>query len=183
MGGECLNTGCVPSKALIRSAGILAQAKRAKDYGFRSINIEFDFAELMERIQRVINTIAPHDSVERYTSLGVECIQGEARISSPWSVEINNMNLTARNIIIAAGASPFIPPIPGIEYVGYYTSDTIWEIRKLPNKLIVLGGGPIGSELTQCFARLGSQVTQIGMLPRILFREDPEISQLVQIKI
>jgi len=182
MGGDCLNTGCIPSKALIRSAGILAQAKRAKDYGFRSIEIKFNFAELMERVQRVINTVAPHDSIERYAALGVDCIQGDGRLTSPWSVEVNDKNLTARNIIIAAGASPFIPPVPGIEDVGYYTSDTIWDIRKLPNRLIVLGGGPIGSELTQCFARLGSQVTLIEMLPRILFREDPEISQLVKSK-
>jgi len=130
-----------------------------------------------------VKTIEPHDSVERYTSLGVECLQGEARITSPWTVEVNSsagtQTLTTRAIVIAAGARPFVPPIPGIEEVGYVTSDTIWELRQLPRRLVVLGGGPIGSELAQCFARLGSQVTQVEMLPRIMIREDPEISDMV----
>jgi dihydrolipoamide dehydrogenase len=179
MGGDCLNTGCVPSKALIRSAKILAQSKRAKEYGFKHINVEFEFAEVMQRIQRVITTIEPHDSIERYTELGVECIEGEARITSPYSVEVNGRSMTTRSIIIASGARPFIPPIPGIEDMNYLTSNNIWGLKELPKRLVVLGGGPIGSELTQCFARFGSQVTQIEMLPRILIREDPEVSELV----
>jgi len=180
MGGDCLNTGCVPSKALIRSAKLIAQARRSKSYGIEKMDVAFDFADLMERVQRVIKTIEPHDSIERYTSLGVECITGEARITSPYSVEVNGRTLTTKNIIIATGARPFIPPVPGLAEINYLTSDTLWDIRRLPERLVVLGGGPIGSELTQCFARLGSHVTQVEMLPRILIREDEDVSQLIK---
>ena len=184
MGGDCLNTGCVPSKALLRSAKFVQQARKAKDLGIKTATIEFDFADVMERVQRVIRTIEPHDSAERYAGLGVECIQGEARIVSPWTVEITGADgrkqaLTTRSIVIAAGARPFVPPIPGIEGMNCLTSDNIWELRKLPARLVVLGGGPIGCELAQAFARLGSKVIQVEMLPRILIREDPEISDMV----
>ena len=186
MGGDCLNTGCVPSKALIKSAKLLATMKHARDYGFKSATVDFDFADVMERVQRVVREIEPHDSIERYTSLGVECLTGEAKIVSPWAVEITTaagkQTLTTRGIIIAAGARPFVPTIPGIEETGYLTSDTLWALRRLPQRLLVLGGGPIGCELTQCFARLGSQVTQVEMLPRLMVREDPEFSDLVQQK-
>ncbi len=183
MGGDCLNTGCVPSKALIRSAKLLSHIRRAAEFGIRQADADFDFAEVMERVQRVIRDVAPHDSVERYTGLGVEVIQGTAKITSPWSVEVTTADgtrtLTTRSIVIAAGARPFVPPIPGLAEVGYLTSDTVWNLRELPKRLVVLGGGPIGSELTQTFARLGSQVTQVEMAPRILIREDPEVSELV----
>jgi pyruvate/2-oxoglutarate dehydrogenase complex dihydrolipoamide dehydrogenase (E3) component/uncharacterized membrane protein YdjX (TVP38/TMEM64 family) len=183
MGGDCLNTGCVPSKALIRSAKLVASVRNASDLGLKSASVEFEFGDIMERVQRVVRKVEPHDSVARYTALGVECIEGEARITSPWTVEVQTPHgvrvLTTRSIIIAAGARPAVPPIPGIEEVGYLTSDTVWSLRELPPRLIVLGGGPIGSELTQCFARLGSRVTQVEMMPRILGREDPEISELV----
>ena len=179
MGGDCLYTGCVPSKALIRSAKFLSHVKRAEQFGFKSANADFDFADIMDRVQRIIQTIEPHDSVERYTKLGVECIQGEANMTSPYAVDVNGKTLTTRSIVIAAGAHPFVPPIPGVEEVGYVTSDTVWELRELPKRLVVLGGGPIGSELVQCFARFGSNVTQIEMLPRILSREDPEVSEMV----
>ena len=184
MGGDCLNTGCVPSKALIRSARALAEIRRHRDYGIRAASAQFDFAEVMERVQRVVKSIEPHDSVERYSRLGVECLQGEARIVTPWEVEVRGgdgatLRLTTRSIVIAAGAQPFVPPIPGIERTGYVTSDTVWSLRELPRRLVVLGGGPIGSELAQCFARFGAAVTQVEMLPRILAREDPEVSQLV----
>jgi len=183
MGGDCLNTGCVPSKALIKSARLLAQMRRAKEFGIRSARPEFDFADVMERVQRVVRAVEPHDSVERYTGLGVECIEGEAKITSPWTVEVTTSagtrTLTTRAIVIAAGARPFVPRIPGIEQVGYVTSDTVWELRQLPKRLVVLGGGPIGCELAQCFARFGAQVTQVEMLPRIMIREDPEISDLL----
>ena len=183
MGGDCLNTGCVPSKALLRSAKLLSQIGRAQQWGVRSAQAQFDFAEVMERVQRVIRQVAPHDSVERYTALGVECIEGEAKIVSPWSVEVTDAagrrTLTTRAIVIAAGAQPFVPPIPGLDRVGYLTSDTLWELRVLPRRLLVLGGGPIGCELAQAFARFGADVTQVEMLPRILIREDPEISQMV----
>ena len=183
MGGDCLNTGCVPSKSLIKSARLLAQIRRAKEFGIRSASAEFDFADVMERVQRVVRTVEPHDSVERYTGLGVECIEGEAKITSPWTVDVKTAagtrTLTTRAIIIAAGARPFVPPIPGIDQAGYVTSDTVWALRQLPKRLVVLGGGPIGCELTQCFARFGAQVTQVEMLPRIMIREDPDISDLV----
>ena len=187
MGGDCLNTGCVPSKALIRSAKFLAQARDSKSLGIKTTNIDFDFADVMERVQRVIRTIEPHDSVQRYTDLGVECLKGQARIVSPWAVEVTSpegkkQTLTTRSIVIAAGARPFVPPIPGIEQMDCLTSDTLWGLRKLPARLLVLGGGPIGSELAQAFARLGSKVTQVEMLPRLLPREDPEVSEMVRKK-
>ena len=180
MGGDCLNTGCVPSKALIRSAKYMSNIKRAKEFGIKSASAEFEFSDVMERIQKIIKKIEPHDSVERYTSLGVEVIKGEGKITSPYHVQVNGEKLSTRNIVIAAGASPLVPPIPGIEDMDYWTSDNIWEIRELPGRLIVLGGGPIGSELAQCFARFGSQVTQVEMLPRLLNREDIEISKMIR---
>src|SRR6185436_1111647 len=179
MGGDCLNTGCVPSKALIRSAKLLSHIKRAEEFGLRKASADFEFADCMERVQRVIKAIEPHDSVERYTGLGVECVKGEAKIVSPWEVRVNGKSLTTRSIVIAAGARPFVPPIPGVDKVGHLTSDTVWNLRKLPARLVVLGGGPIGCELAQCFSRLGSKVTQVEMLPRIMIREDPEISAMV----
>lgn len=179
MGGDCLNYGCLPSKALIRSARVLSQFRRAQEFGFKTATVDFDFAEIMERVQEKIRAVEPHDSVERYQGLGVEVIQGEAQITSPYTVAVNGRVLSTRNIIIATGARPFVPPIPGIEEVDYLTSDTVWELRKLPQRLVVLGGGPIGSELTQAFARFGSQVTQVEMAERILGREDPEVSAAV----
>ena len=184
LGGDCLNTGCVPSKALIRSARLLSHMRRSREFGIREAKAEFDFADVMERVQRVIKTVEPHDSAERYTELGVDVIAGTAKIVSPWEVDITRedgatQRLSTRAIVIAAGARPFVPPIPGIEAVGYLTSDTVWNLRQLPRRLVVLGGGPIGSELTQTFARLGAKVTQVEMAPRILMREDPEVSELV----
>jgi len=180
MGGDCLNTGCVPSKALIRSAKMVSYARRAKEFGFKSGNFEYDFAEIMERVQSVIGKVEPHDSVERYTELGVECFTGAATITSPWTVEVNGQTLTTRNIIIATGARPLVPPIPGLDKVDYLTSDNLWSLRENPGRLIVLGGGPIGSEMTQAMARLGAEVTQVEMAPRIMGREDPEVSAYVQ---
>jgi len=183
MGGDCLNTGCVPSKALIRTAKLLSHIRRAKEFGIRKAEAEFDFAEVMERVQCIVKAVEPHDSTERYAALGVDCILGEARITSPYTVTIRTENgtrtLTTRAIVIAAGARPFVPPIPGLEEIGYLTSDTVWNLRQLPRRLLVMGGGPIGCELAQCFARLGAQVTQVEMLPRIMFREDPEVSGMV----
>lgn len=179
MGGDCLNTGCVPSKALIRSAKFMSDARKCQKLGFKSAQVEFDFADVMERVQRIIKTIEPHDSIERYTSLGVECHTGEAKILSPYEVSVNGKTLTTRNIVVGTGARPSIPPIEGIEDVDYLTSDTIWNIRKQPDKLLVLGGGPIGSELTQAFARLGSSVTQVQRNKRLIPKEDPEVSQML----
>ncbi len=180
MGGDCLNTGCVPSKALIRSAKVLSYGRRAREFGLQSGCFDFEFKEVMERVRQVIRRIEPHDSIERYTRLGVEVLFGEARLVSPYAVEVQGRRLTARNIVIATGAKPLIPPIKGLAQVNYLTSDTLWDIQSLPKRLIVLGGGPIGCELTQAFARFGSLVTQVEMLSRLLIREDPEISVMVQ---
>jgi dihydrolipoamide dehydrogenase len=183
MGGDCLNTGCVPSKALIRSARWLSHLKRSKEFGIRQANAEFEFADIMERVQSVIKTVEPHDSIERYTELGVDVIEGEAKIISPWEIQVKTAGgvqiLTTRSIVIAAGARPFVPPISGIDSTGYLTSDTVWNLRTLPKRLLVLGGGPIGSELAQCFARFGSQVTMVEMAPRLLVREDSDVSEAV----
>ena len=179
MGGDCLNTGCVPSKALIRSARFVAQQKRATELGMKSATVDFDFADVMERVQRVITTIEPHDSVARYRDLGVDVVEGEAMITSPYTIEVNGQTLTTRNIVIATGARPFVPPLPGLDEVGYLTSDNIWNLRELPKRLVVLGGGPIGSELAQSFARLGSQVTQVELADRLMGREDPDVSEVV----
>jgi pyruvate/2-oxoglutarate dehydrogenase complex dihydrolipoamide dehydrogenase (E3) component/uncharacterized membrane protein YdjX (TVP38/TMEM64 family) len=182
MGGDCLNYGCVPSKAILRSAKLLSHIARSREFGIHSASAEFDFAEVMERVQQVIRDIEPHDSIERYSGLGVDVVQGEARITSPWTVEVNGDTIRTRNIVVATGGSPFVPPIEGLDEVKYYTSDNLWELREKPQKMVVLGGGPIGCELTQAFVRLGVAVTQIEMLPRLLLREDEEISDLVQQK-
>lgn len=186
MGGDCLNTGCVPSKALIRSAKFLSQVSRSQAFGIKSATVEFDFAEVMERVQNIIKTVAPHDSIARYTELGVEVVTGTARIISPWAVEVKTGEttrvITTRSIVIAAGAKPFVPPIPGLETTGYLTSDTIWTLREQPKRLLILGGGPIGCELAQAFARLGCQVTQVELSQRLMIREDEEVSALILAK-
>jgi pyruvate/2-oxoglutarate dehydrogenase complex dihydrolipoamide dehydrogenase (E3) component/uncharacterized membrane protein YdjX (TVP38/TMEM64 family) len=181
MGGDCLNYGCVPSKALIRTATLMKQIAHSADYGIARAEASIDFAQAMERVAGVVRAVEPHDSVERYTALGVEVAIGSARITSPWHVEITKADgsattLSTRSIVIATGAAPFVPPLPGLDEVGYLTSDSLWGLRELPRRLLVLGGGPIGCELAQCFARLGSQVTQIEMLARLMVREDEEVS-------
>ncbi|MDW4549074.1 FAD-dependent oxidoreductase [Defluviimonas sp. D31] len=189
MGGDCLNYGCVPSKALIRSAKLAHQMRHADRYGLTATQPEFSFRAIFERIHAVIAAIEPHDSVARYEGLGVDVRRGHARLIDPWTVQItddsgNAERLTTRAVILATGAAPFVPPLPGLDAVGYLTSDTLWEEmarREIgPKRLVVLGGGPIGCELAQSFARLGSEVTQIEMLPRLLIREDEEVSALVQ---
>jgi len=184
MGGDCLNTGCVPSKALIGTARLMDRIRRAPDYGIAPASASLDFRLAMRRVQQVIRQIEPHDSVERYQGLGVDVVQGEARIVDPWTVEIHRhdggtQRLTARSIVIATGAEPVIPPIPGLAELDYLTSENLWELEVLPERLVVLGGGPIGCELSQAFARLGSRVTQVEMQPRLMVREDAEFSALV----
>ena len=184
MGGDCLNYGCVPSKALIRSAKLAKQLTKADSLGVKGARGEVDFAAVMARVHKVIAEIEPHDSVERYTGLGVEVLQGHARITSPWQVEVtaedgSQQTLTTRSIVIAAGASPFVPPIPGLKDIAFLTSDTVWGLSECPKRLVVLGGGPIGCELAQSFARLGAQVTQVEMAPRLMGREDPDAAALV----
>jgi len=179
MGGDCLNTGCVPSKALIRSARIADYARRATEFGLEPMAVQVNFRRVMERVQAVVKTIEPHDSVARFTSLGVDCLQGDARILSPWEVEVDGRVLSARNIIIASGARPQVPDIPGLAALDYLTSDTVWELRDSPAHLLVIGAGPIGCELAQAFARLGTRVTLVTHAARVLPREDPEVSALL----
>ncbi|MBB1305281.1 FAD-dependent oxidoreductase [Pseudoalteromonas sp. SR43-5] len=185
MGGDCLNYGCVPSKAVIKSAKIAEQIRHGENYGLENATPQFSFKKVMARVHIVIADVAPHDSVERYTDLGVDVVKGYGKLIDPWTVEIKlndggTQTLTARTIVIATGARPFVPPLPGIEETGYVTSDTLWnkfaELDEAPKKLVVLGGGPIGSELAQSFARLGSSVTQIEMAERIMIKEDLEVS-------
>ena len=181
MGGDCLNYGCVPSKALIKTATLARQMQHSSDYGIAAASYTLDFAQVMERVARVVREVEPHDSVERYTSLGVDVQIGSARIIDPWHVQITAEDgtvqvLSTRSIVIATGARPFVPPLPGIDDVGYLTSDTLWGLREQPKRLVVLGGGPIGCELAQSFARLGSQVTQVEMAARIMIREDEDVS-------
>lgn len=179
MGGDCLNTGCVPSKAIIRSSRMAGYLHRAPEFGLDAVPVRVDFRRVMERVQSVVKAIEPHDSVERFTSLGVDCVQGDARIRSPWEVEVNGEMISARNIVIASGARARVPDIPGLAGLDYLTSDTLWDIRDQPGHLLVVGGGPIGCELAQAFARLGSQVTLVTHAESILPREDPEVGALV----
>lgn len=180
MGGDCLNTGCVPSKALIRAARAVKEISKANDLGIQVAEPTIDFAAVMERVRQVVRDIEPHDSVERYSSLGVDCVQGEATIVSPWEVKVDGKSIYTQNIVIASGARPFVPPIPGLNQVDYLTSDNLWDLNELPKKLLVLGGGPIGCELAQAFNRLGSEVTIVDMMSRVLPREDEDVSAFVQ---
>ncbi|WP_166268734.1 FAD-dependent oxidoreductase [Marinobacter caseinilyticus] len=184
MGGDCLNTGCVPSKALIQSAKTADTLRHAERYGLEAVPVKGSFAKIMSRVKRVIAEVEPHDSPERYRKLGVECISGEARFVSPWEVEVttsdgNTLRLTSRSIIIATGGQPAVPPIPGLADMSPLTSDSLWELETQPERLLVLGGGPIGSELSQAFARLGSHVVQVEMFDRLLAKEDTDVSEFV----
>jgi pyruvate/2-oxoglutarate dehydrogenase complex dihydrolipoamide dehydrogenase (E3) component/uncharacterized membrane protein YdjX (TVP38/TMEM64 family) len=188
MGGDCLNYGCVPSKALIKTANLAHKMKHADRYGLTPASPDVRFKAVMTRVQAVVKQVAPHDSVERYTALGVDVVSGHATIVNPWTVEItdaqgNKQTLTTRSIVIAAGAKPLVPPLPGLDTVGYLTSDTLWEAftarDTLPQRIVVLGGGPIGCELTQALARLGAHVTQVEMGDRLLPREDEAVSELI----
>jgi len=189
MGGDCLNYGCVPSKALIKSAKVVHHMKNGEHYGLETVDPKFSFRKVMERVHNVIAKVEPHDSVERYTDLGVEVLQGYATVVDPWTVEIQlndggKLNLTSRAIVIAAGAEPFVPPLPGIEDSGFLTSNTLWDelatYEEVPQKLVILGGGPIGCELAQSFARLGSTVLQIQRGERIMVREDEDVSSFAK---
>lgn len=180
MGGDCLNTGCVPSKALIRAARAVADMRKAHELGIDVAEPRVDFPRVMDRIHGAIAAIAPHDSVERFTELGVDCLTGHAKLLSPWQVQVGEQTLTAKNIIIASGANPFVPPIPGIEKIDYLTSDNLWDLIAQPQSLLVMGAGPIGCELAQAFQRLGTQVTLIDMMPRVLPKEDADVAEFIQ---
>lgn len=177
MGGDCLNSGCVPSKALIRSARFAAEQRKADTLGFSPSQSSADFAAVMARVAEVIKEVEPHDSIARYQGLGVECIEGEARLTSPWEVEVNGQRLASRHIVIATGARPLVPTLPGLDQVPYLTSDSLWQLRTPPRHLLVLGGGPIGCELAQSFALLGIPVTLVELSDQLLPREEREVAE------
>ena len=179
MGGDCLNTGCVPSKAIIRAAHAMSEISRASEFGISVDKPTVNFEQVMSRIHNVIAKIEPHDSVERYSKIGVNCVTGDATIKSPWEVEVNGKIITTRNIVIATGARPLVPNIPGLDDVNYLTSDSIWSLKEQPKRLLVLGGGAIGCELAQSFSRLGSDVTLVEMADQLLIREDKDAADLV----
>ncbi|MGM0429522.1 MAG: FAD-dependent oxidoreductase [Pseudomonadota bacterium] len=183
MGGDCLNTGCVPSKALLHVAELAHNARNSSRVGVNVKEVSVDFKQVMQQVKSVIKEIEPHDSVERYTKLGVNVEQGEARIVSPWEVDVisngETKRITTRSIIIATGAQPLVPNFEGLDKVDYLTSDTLWELEELPKRLLVLGGGPIGCELSQAFQRLGSQVTQVEMADRLMGPEDADTARLL----
>ena len=182
MGGDCLNTGCIPSKSLIRSARLMFDLNRASEFGIEVGEKKLNFGKVMERIEKVIKSIEPHDSPERLASLGVKCIKGSAKIESPYLVSVNGKTISTRTIIVATGASPMLPPIHGLESVDFLTSESVWNLKSLPKRLLVIGAGPIGCELAQAFCHLGAQVVQLDLKSRLLPREDLEVSDLVRMQ-
>ncbi len=179
MGGDCLNTGCVPSKAILRSAKIANYMRRAEEFGLQKVEVKPVFSKVMQRVQDVIKEIEPHDSIERYTELGVECVTGEAEIVDAHTVNVGDRTITCKSIIIAAGARPFVPPIEGLDQIQSLTSDNVWELQEQPKRLVVLGGGPIGCELSQAFAKLGSEVTVVEMMGQLMGREDADVAEVI----
>ena len=177
MGGDCLNTGCVPSKALIRSARACYQAQQSAQYGIHVTGVDVNFEEVMARVHQVIQEIEPHDSVERYTNLGVDCIKGEAEIIDPHHVRVDSRVISTRHIIVATGAQPAVPPIDGLDNVDYLTSDNLWQLKQLPERLLVVGAGPIGCELSQAFSRLGANVTVVDIADKLLPRADRDVAE------
>ena len=182
MGGDCLNTGCIPSKSLIRTSRLMFDISHASEFGIEIGDKEVNFGKVINRIKKVIKSIEPHDSIERLTSLGVECLSGSARIESPYIVSVNGKTITTRTIIIATGAIPSIPLIDGLNSIDFLTSESVWNLKALPKRLLIIGAGPIGCELAQAFCHLGTQVTQVDMQPRLLPREDAEVSDLVRMQ-
>ncbi len=179
MGGDCLNTGCVPSKALIRAAKFHHQIQQGERYGIVSSDVSIDFEAVMGRVKSVVAEVEPHDSVERYQGLGVDCVSGEATIVTPNLVKVGDREISTRHIIVATGAKPAVPSIPGLADSKYLTSDNLWELKTLPKKLVVIGGGPIGCELAQAFSRLGSEVTVVDVANKLLPRADDDVSALI----
>jgi len=179
MGGDCLNTGCVPSKALLRSAKVASLMRRSEEFGIEAVPVKPIFSKVMKRVHNVISEIEPHDSIERYTELGVECVTGEAEILDPHTVKVGEREITAKSIIVASGARPFVPPIEGLDQINYLTSDNVWELEELPKRLVVLGGGPIGCELSQAFSKLGAEVTIVEMMGQLMGREDADVAEVI----
>ena len=180
MGGDCLNTGCVPSKALIAAAKHFHHARNGGQFGIHCDNAMVDFTRVMTRVREAITQIEPNDSVERYRALGVDCISGHGMLLDPWTIRVGERSISAKNIILATGAEPAIPPIPGLDDIDYLTSNNLWELQSLPRRLAILGGGPIGCELAQAFARLGSDITVVEMQDRLLGSEDEDVGTILR---
>lgn len=183
MGGDCLHTGCVPSKALLRAAHLVHMMRNSSQFGVKVPAIEFDFSTVMERVRQVVSEIEPQEAVERYAKLGVDCVKGRANLISPWEVEVDGHVLTAKNIIIATGTEPLVPPIRGLETMPYLTSETVWDVWEVPKRLLIVGGGPLGCEMAQCYARFGAEVTIVEMYSRILQGEDPDVSKFMTMRL
>lgn len=180
MGGDCLNAGCVPSKSFLRAAHLAADLNGAKALGLSAQLKEVNISSVMKRVNQVVETIAPHDSVERFTSLGVNVIHGRGVLADNHTVRVNDRVITGKYIVIATGSGPAVPPIPGLNKVPYFTNKNIFSIKKLPKKLIILGGGPIGLELGQGFCHLGSEVEIIDMAERLFPNDEPEAAHLME---
>src|SRR5213596_1158 len=181
LGGDCLNVGCVPSKAVIRSSRAAFDARMAGDFGVRLIAPpQVDFPSVMERMRKLRADLSPHDSAERFAKLGVDVFLGAARFAGPDTVEVAGQTLRFKRAVIATGARAAQPPIPGLAEAGYLTNETVFSLAQRPAGLAVIGGGPIGCELAQCFQRLGSQVSLLHKNAHLLDREDMEAAALVQ---
>ena len=179
MGGDCLNTGCVPSKSLLAAARVAETVRRGAPFGVTAPEC-LDFAQAQRHVQSVIAGIAPTDSVERFSGLGVRVIEAEARFVGPREVAAGDASIGARRFVLATGSAPLVPPIPGLDAVSYLTNETVFDNRTCPEHLIVIGGGPVGVELAQAHRRLGAQVTVVEMA-RILGAADPELAEIVRV--
>lgn len=180
LGGECLYTGCVPSKALIRSAKVHWLMEHGEPLGLRSAPQEVDFGRVMERMRQVIARVGKHDDPARFRRMGVDVIQGTARLLGPDAVRVDGRELRARRIVIATGSRTAVPPIPGLKEAGFLTHVEAFALQRLPKSVLVLGGGPIGLELAQVFSRFRSDVTVVEMLDQLLPREDPEPARMLE---
>ncbi len=183
LGGDCLHFGCVPSKTLIRSAAVAHAARSGPEFGIASSLGKVDLGAVSDRVHEVIATIQKHDDPERFRSYGINVRFGEAHFLDPHTVEVDGETLTARRFVIATGSRPAVPPIPGLDQVPFWTNETVFNQRELPSRLGVIGGGPIGLEMAQAFQRLGSQVTVLEAAPRVLAREDPELTELLEARL
>ena len=182
MGGDCLNYGCVPSKALLSAAHIMSEIKKGKELGINVEKVTVDYKKVWEHVHSVIQSIAPKDSVERFEGLGVKVIEGGAQFENEREVKVGKQIIRARRFVIATGSSPMVPPIPGLDKVSYHTNETIFDLKELPKDLLVIGGGPIGCELSQAFLRFGSKVCILSALP-ILDKDDPKLTQVIRVRL
>lgn len=183
MGGECLNTGCVPSKTFLKSAHVADDIRNSNYFGLRASLGNVNLSEVGKRVKSVIKAIEPHDSKERFESLGVDVFLQKGTLIDKHTVRVGERNITGKNIIIATGSKPLVPPIPGLKDVAYLTNENVFDLTTLPKNLIVLGGGPVGLEFGQGFRYLGSEVSIVDMLPHIFVKDDPEVAPIMEKKL